>query len=88
MISKVMGTDAHGLMLNGKKKKTQVTDIAQYDSICLKTNKQKKKPHLLCRQRCFCIFVPVLRRHTRLLQQVKAAKGCRLLTFLCILLAF
>ena len=44
MMSKVMGTDTHGLMLNGKKKKkTQATDIAQYDSICLK-NKTKKTP--------------------------------------------
>ena len=87
-MSKVMGTDTHGLMLNGKKKETQATDIAQSDSICLKKKMKKKKPHYLYREKCFYIFVPVLRRHTRLLQQVEAAKGCRLLTFLCILLAF
>lgn len=51
-----MGTDAHGLMLNGKKKKTQVTDIAQYDSICLKTNKQKKNP-TFCVDRDVFVFL-------------------------------
>lgn len=55
MISKVMGTDAHGLMLNGKKKKTQVTDIAQYDSICLKTN--KKKNPTFCVDRDVFVFL-------------------------------
>ena len=41
-----MGTDTHGLMLNGKKKETQATDIAQSDSICLKNKMKKKKTPL------------------------------------------
>lgn len=56
MMSKVMGTDTHGLMLNGKKKETQATDIAQSDSICLK-NKMKKKNPTICIERNVFIFL-------------------------------
>ena len=51
-----MGTDTHGLMLNGKKKETQATDIAQSDSICLK-NKMKKKNPTICIERNVFIFL-------------------------------